>query len=291
MKRLFALASIVLVATAAVAGGIAGQVVDGSNGNPIADAAVIARSNNGEAGRARTNDRGMYLIEDLEPGRYQVSAQARGYEPGEYPGAVAVRQNEITRDIDTRLRPTQQPDPGAITGRVIDRRTGEPIRGAVVVAASADCRRKARTDERGHYLIRGLKPGTYQLKAAARHYVREPFPRPVPVRSGQTAENVNFALQPKPRRGGIAGRVLEARTNQPIAGATVVAQCEFGGGRAVTDRRGYYYIARLAPGRYEVSAMKRGYRTETFPRPVPVHPHEVTRDIDFYLHATRAESD
>lgn len=286
MKKLAAVTIVLAFCAVAVAGGtggIAGQIVCARTGEPVQDAMVLAQGRNGDVGRAQTNARGLYLIEDLDPGVYKVTAKARGFEPAVYPNPVPVREDEITRGIDFRLRPAQQVEPGVITGRVVDRRTGEPIRGAAVLAKSEGGRRQARTDEHGRYVLRGLRPGVYRVACRSPRYVGQVYPKPVGVRPGQVVENINFALVPKPRPGAIAGRVVDARTHKPIAGAVVIARGEHGAARAATDRNGFYRIGPLAPGRYQVTAMKRGYQPETFPRPVPVHPGEVTRHIDFAL--------
>jgi len=283
-KGLLLSASLLLAAAIAVAGvgGIAGQVVDARTGEPIANALVVAHNRQG-TGQARTDDHGRYVVENLEPGRYRVAAKARGYMPSEYPGPVVVEQGRVTPDINFRLR-LSHPELGAIAGRVTDALTGEPVRGALVVAAHGHIRYKARTDARGRYVIRRVLPGQYDVGCKARHYVAERYPRPVPVEAGQVTSGIDFALTPKPKPGAIAGHVSDARTGDPIAGALVVARGERGFGRALTDRHGNYAIRGLPPGAYQVSCYKRGFQPETFPRPVPVHPSKVTRDVNFRLH-------
>ena len=289
MKRLLTLAVLSLMAGTVVAGGIAGQITDAATGGPIEGAVVIARGGSG-AGRATTNAHGAYLIENLAPGSYQVQATARGYYPNSTPRPVPVRGEEITRGVDLALQPRQGQEPGAIAGRVVDRRTGEPIENAIVVATGPAGHGRARTGEGGHYAIRGLQSGTYRVRAKARHYDKQIYPRAVPVRSGEATRPVDFALVPRPRRGALSGRVVDARTHRPIAGAVVVVRGEHGQYRAQTDRQGCYKVRGVSPGAYRVTAMKRGYRPQTFPRPVPVHPGQVTRDVNFALRPLRADS-
>jgi len=288
MKKLLTLIALA-AATIAYAGGISGQVADAVTGEPIAGALVVAKSDNGDAGRAQTNERGLYRIEDLEPGNYHVGAMARGYNEARYPSPVPVRGREITEGIGFRLRKAR-PELGAIAGRVTDRRTGEPVSGAVVVATDGNGRLKVRADGRGNYILKGLKPGNYEVIAVARGYLKETFPRRVPVTAGNVTKDIDFALAPKPRKGAIMGRVVDARTHEPVAGAVVTARGENGDGRAVTDRRGCYAL-RLQPGAYRLVARARGYTPAVFPRPVPVHPGRVTKDIDFPMHRNLAESD
>jgi protocatechuate 3,4-dioxygenase beta subunit len=283
MKRL--LIAVTLAAAVAFAGGISGQVVDATTGEPIAEALVVAKSPNGDAGRARTNDRGAYRIGDLRPGAYNVTATARGYLGARYPRPVPVRANQMTEDINFRLA-KKRPDRGAISGRVVNRRTGAPVKGAVVAATDGRFRLRTRSDARGRYLLRGLKPGKYKVIADARGYAREVYPRPVPVIAGEVTKDIDFALTPKPRLGAITGRVVDARTREPIAGALVVARGG-NGGRALTDRRGVYTI-RLHPGAYRVVARARGYTPKTYPHLVRVRPGRVTKDINLELRPNQA---
>lgn len=290
MKSILTLLSVAALVSIGVAGGISGQVLDAVNGEPVVGAMVVARAEGGASAQARTNARGRYLIEDLRPGEYRVrAAGARGYEPAEFPRPVPVREGQVTEDIDFRLERVQNPNPGAISGRVVDRRTGEPIRGARVMAHGRHGRRVTRTNENGQYLLRGLIPGEYRVTAAARHYLRTE-PRPVAVEPGQVVEDVDFALVPKPHKGAITGCVTDARTGEPVAGAIIVARGEHGAGRVATNRAGCYRLI-LPPGEYRVSARARGYQPAEFPRPVPVHPREVTRDVDFSLERTALSHD
>lgn len=291
MQRFFALILLLgmSLAFASGYGSIAGTVTDATSGNPIPNALVTAQGRNNAGGQAYTDERGHYLIENLEPGHYRVRAEHRHYEPGAYGSPVRVMANQPSTGIHIRLRPRQR-DPGAITGRVTDRATGEPIPGAVVVARGPNGGARGLTNRNGEYAIRGLQPGRYQVAAMAKRYLRELYPEPVIVQAGQVTPDINFELTRQPARGAIAGQVLEAGTNRPIAGATVVARAENSIFRSVTDRHGFYRI-HLPAGEYQVAARKPGYETETYPRPVTVRPREITGGIDFHLRPRNTDSD
>src|SRR5262245_34128487 len=83
----------------------------------------------------------------------------------------------------------------------------------------------------------------------------------------------------------VAGRVVEADTGAPIAGAQVTVMLipgdrrspmAFGGGvrpyTATTDRDGRYQIEGLQPGRYQVNAQKTGYARplDSFSPPIDI---------------------
>jgi uncharacterized surface anchored protein len=276
--------------TLAEPGSIAGTVVDNRTGEPIANALVSARGENGGSSNARTNERGNYRIADLRPDRYHAAAEARGYELAGYPRAVVVRSGQAVSEISFRLRPVQT-QAGAIAGRITDARTNEPIPYAAVVAAGRPGEARTRADDHGNYAVRGLKPGSYKVVAKARFHAATAYPEPVRVEAGQVTREINLQLKPRLKHGAIAGRVVDAHTRRPIAGALVVAQGERGGGKTRTDARGCYRIGRLNPDKYRVAAAKPGYEPAAFPRPVPVRPGEVTKGIDFALARRNVDHD
>jgi len=288
MKKLLAsvVIGILVGSVFAGTGGIAGRVSNVATGEPVVNAIVTACSDSLPAGRAVTNEQGEYLIEGLNPGEYRVIARARGFVPAHSPVLVVVREGNITEGVDLRLRPLPRRT-GAISGRVVDRITREPLRGAVVIVRNQAVTRRARTDRNGYYIIRGLGPGRYQVAAKARRYFGEVLPDPVEVVEGEVTENINFALQPKPRRGGISGQVVDVKAGSPIAGVLITALGPQGSGFARTNGNGFYQIVGLEPGRYTVSATKPGYQAATYPEPVEVNAGELTRGIDFRLQPLR----
>lgn len=178
-------------------------------------------------------------------------------------------------------------DPGAITGTVIDRSTGNPIGQASVVARGDNGHGATRTDDRGNYEIVRLPPGNYQVAAEAAGFQRGICPDPVVVRSGQTVPGIVVRLVPEQgvRRGAIAGRVTDLKTGEPIPRALVVAQGRAGKFRTGTDRHGEYLLLGLEPGDYRVTARARHHFVQGYPEPATVRAGEVTRGIDFALAA------
>jgi hypothetical protein len=312
VKKLLILLAVAAMAGTALAGGISGRVVNARTGDPIEGAVVVAQGRN-DAGRAATNARGAYEIDDLDAGDYAVTARARGYQTARYPRPVTVARG-ITTDINFRLVPSGGGrERGFITGRVVDAKTGDPIEGAVVMAMAdpgqgedgvaamssdgEDGRRgmfRAVTNARGQYRM-GVRPGVYKVLARARGYKPARFPQKVGVRPGRTVEGISFRLQPVGRqqnKGAILGKVYDARTREPIAGAVVIARSANGREvfRARTNRRGMYKI-KADPGAYRVVAMARGYSRASYPRPVPVRVGHPPEGIDFGLRRIRTDLD
>lgn len=305
MKKLLTLLAVVTMASVTIAGGISGQVTEARTGDPIEGAVVVAQGRSG-GGRAVTNGRGVYEIEDLEAGDYAVTAMARGYETARYPRPVTVRRGMV-EGIDFRLVRSGggRRGKGFITGVVVDARTREPIEGAIVFAKRERGRGdaedkaggrgrgmfKAVTNARGMYRM-AVRPGVYAVMAKARGYEAARFPRRVGVRPRQVVEGISFRLRPaqQPRKGAIVGKVYDARTREPIAGAMVVATGERGRDATRTNRRGMYKLV-VPAGQYRVVAAARGYGRQSYPRAVPVRAGEVTRGIDFGLRGRRERAE
>lgn len=65
--------------------------------------------------------------------------------------------------------------------------------------------------------------------------------------------------------GGITGRVIDARSGAPIAGATVTATSPSQAARSISDATGTYHFLSLAPDTYTLSFSKDGYDPVTQP--------------------------
>jgi protocatechuate 3,4-dioxygenase beta subunit len=171
---------------------------------------------------------------------------------------------------------------GIISG-LIRSAAGSPVGGACVTALGRGSRATARTGSDGRYLLGGLRPGQYQIRAGACASALHPSNRPtinaswsagpaqVTVRAGQIdhpepisilhldltslAAPAHGALSASAsaRRGSISG--LVTGDGRPLRGVCALAAPLSGNQSEVivhTSKTGRYRIARLRPGRYEV---------------------------------------
>jgi hypothetical protein len=172
---------------------VGGTVVD-EHGEPVEGIAVSAfqlvRRNGRVIGGSRTtasvtDDRGQYRIIALPPGSYLISAAATGgvamtggsggYVTSYHPAAtdiplarsVAVDAGSELIGIDIMLNPVRT---ATVSGLVLDP-AGRPFAGSVSLTASARAgvpsvrSRSAQTDAIGRFVLRGVPPGDYVLKA------------------------------------------------------------------------------------------------------------------------------
>ncbi|HKW02214.1 MAG TPA: carboxypeptidase regulatory-like domain-containing protein [Vicinamibacterales bacterium] len=158
-----------------VVASIAGTVVDGQTGEPIASAAVFLRplhKAEGSCGVSNFGD-GKFLCEVFAPGEFQLSATHRGYSPGDFgmrtstdvPQPFDLAAGEHATAVTLRLWKN-----GTITGRALDA-AGEPIVNASVSAIWMYQSGPARfmrsptttTDDRGIYRLAEMSPGDYVI--------------------------------------------------------------------------------------------------------------------------------
>jgi uncharacterized surface anchored protein len=142
-------------------GSIAGIITDASTTTPIEGAHVVVRGSGfWNYHHTSTGADGSYLVDDLEPGDYTVTAHKEDYFPGEYPDPITIDGNDTT-GIDIALAPVV---PTGIRGTVTDISTGNPIEGALVRSREVNSwfhHRWAHTDANGDYEIE-TRPGEYR---------------------------------------------------------------------------------------------------------------------------------
>jgi hypothetical protein len=170
-------------------GTIAGLARDHDSGDPIAHAEIRIRSLGGEPRVTSSSDRGLYGIDQLIPGRYDLIAQFAG-QPVEVRN-IDVRSGETTTvDLVFTL---DQPDPiridyadpktaaidrykprglatsvAVIEGTVNDSATRLRVPGAVVTAIGGGAPSRTEqtvSDEHGRYRFDAIVPGTYSVSA------------------------------------------------------------------------------------------------------------------------------
>ncbi len=174
-----------------LAGAVAGTVTDGSS-EPIAGATVVLE----DSGHSATTDaNGTYLVDDVVPGDYTVTASADGYETASQ--SINVVEDE-TATADFALAPLPA-EAGSLSGTVTDDDSGAGIEGATIDLASTVAdgpSYPATTDGNGDYLIEEVEPGEYLATVSAPDY-EDSSAQAVTIEPGEL-QTLDVALTPVP---------------------------------------------------------------------------------------------
>ncbi|MFH0931169.1 MAG: carboxypeptidase-like regulatory domain-containing protein, partial [Candidatus Zixiibacteriota bacterium] len=189
---------------------ISGRVTDKITGEPLAKAFVVVDNLDGRNLVTRTDTSGFYQLEKLSGGRYELSAFAFGHYLQVYPETLTVNPGDTLTGIDFQLStmPT-----GAISGRVTDSLTGEPIAFARIFVHNMDGCEKSLTfsDSSGCYFINKLQVGFYRASAFAKTYNPLKYSIPIEVKADSIHSGVDFQMKRNgnQREGKIFGQVKD----------------------------------------------------------------------------------
>ena len=231
---------------------IAGTVSDDAH-EPIPHARVCVRTESPELPRAETraphctnaDAHGAYAIGELFAAEYDVSALAEHHRPG-HVDHFALHAGEQRAGVDLVLRAGGV----EITGTVSDL-SGGPIAHADVAACPTTTYASSatvETDDAGAFRL-WVAPGSIGVSAEAEGYAAD-------IAWGTAPGTFELVLTPEST---LAGTVVDARTHEPVAGATVTLSREGGriggGGNDITDEHGGFRFDRLGPDRYSEHAI------------------------------------
>lgn len=270
---------------AAESGTIEGTVVDAVTGDPLAGARV---SLVGTSHGAITDANGRFRVQDLDEGRYAVTYSHPRTDSLRYsPPAVDVRVQLGSAATVRLVAPSfaamvagectgdsLPAGSGVLAGTVRNRATGRPLEGARVAvwwaAAAGSMRGEVKTDEAGHYRVCRVPPGV-RLSARASFQGRggetvtlilpgtEPMIRDLTTFA--VSAGAEFIQAPGVAAIPLAGRVVDAASGDPVAGARV--RLGEGGPERTTSRLGAFSLRRVVQGTYRVEIEHPDYGLQT----------------------------
>lgn len=243
---------------------------------------------------AGTDAQGRFEFTGLLPGRYELSLTASGYLPYETSGnrvGNALPPIDLEEGARFGKANISLHRPGAIEGRLLDE-FGDPAPNVMVQVTRfeyAAGRRRLMpvgnrtaprpTDDRGHFRVFGLTPGSYYVTALAGAFVEEGGPAgfaptyfpgmidiaaamPVEVKIGETTPEVTFPLAAVPTAR--VGGTLIGGDGQPVSQGSLMLSVRdslrsaaFMVARAVPSRDGSFVFRNVPPGSYTVQAWGR----------------------------------
>jgi protocatechuate 3,4-dioxygenase beta subunit len=236
-------------------GEVTGSVVDRMRLEPIEGAEIVLEQAAGTplVRTARTDAEGAFALPRVAPGVWRVRIAAPQY-------ACAERTIEVTpQGVDLRVIDLQ---PAAtLEGDVVDS-LGHVVRGAQITIDEHQGGPSARTDARGHFVLAGIAPGTWTVRAS--HPAAGEVEREIIVRAHRNPASIVFHL---PAR------------DDPERAATERALVR-GVAAEVEERGGAVRIARLPPGS---AAARAGLREGDIVRAIDGTPVEGAQDAERLL--------
>ena len=185
------------------------------------------------------------------------------------------------------------PEGGAMSG-MVENSEGTPLYDCSVYVSrqGGNFSGTYNTDQGGKFLIEGMPPGSYKVRARTNGYVAEYYDDKIynasadliTVVTGEITQDINFSLE---TGGAISGRVTNT-AGEPISSVYVYADnpqttdC-YGDDR--TNANGEYIITGLYTDMYRVRAQFTGYTT-VYQYDVSVINNSTTENIDFMLYRT-----
>lgn len=289
-------------------GTIKGRVVGADTGLGLTKATVTLfgqGSDRSEPRVVRTNANGDYEVSAVKPGRYSVSASRSGYVTQSYgqkstelyperSGPILhLREGETLIDIDFSLVRG-----GAIEGRIVDA-TGEPLARSYVQLSryrtfegkrrleGAAVRSRAETDDRGHFRLFEIPPGSYYLSARRSSFLataegdRTATPPTYYPGVLEPQDATRIEVGPGAEIQGVELALLEVR-GFDIAGRVVVPEGKldrdlnvwarpfgsdgslgFGGVHGSVDLNGRFTLRNAIPGRYLITVRSDEFSPKT----------------------------
>ena len=214
-------------------------------------------------GTAITDASGMYEVEGLDDGEYNVIVQPDAA-MGSAHGVIRVI-GPATTTIDIDLESAR------VSGRVTDAGSGMPVSGARIAferkgtqVGGILAQRLAESGEDGSYSIDDVAPDTWIARASKEGFA--PQLREVEVGSGG-AIGVDFKIA---ESAGVLVRVIDARSGVPVG--AVFRVIDTWGRKAFegsTEGKGDGALVTLAPGKYILRAWADGYAPASLSLRVP----------------------
>ena len=232
---------------------IKGTVTDAANGQPLEGAAITVTGS--FSGSTVTGIDGSFIFTNVTPGTVTITASKTGYYSITGTGTIGAGGILFFNPQLSTQPPTATT--GNLTGKVFDGSTNKPIQGATIAFSGGP---STTTDALGVFHIKDITPGTYQVTIPATGYISQIYQ--VMIIVGVTTDMQTIYLSPAPLSTTVTGKVTDASTGNPIAGADVIVVGTTLS--AKTDSNGTYTITGINLLEFDLKASAAGYDSLMF---------------------------
>ena len=218
---------------------IQGQVVDATTNAPLPGVSVSITDGKGSQS-VQTDASGKYIVQNLNAGSYTISFAANNYSPYITIRALAAGQ---TLNMGTvKLTKLNNSATATISGVATNAATGQPIAGVAILGGTFG----TVTDAQGNYQLPNVTPGDVTLTVNKTGF--KPLTAPLHVAAGATltySPGLTVSDAADIKNTTVFGVVMDAGTNQPLAGVAVVATDGAGPHTMQTDASGKFSFAEM----------------------------------------------
>lgn len=233
-----------------------GRVLDAATGAPIRNAYVTAKHTSQQQSRSEYSDvEGRFSLQILAHGAYEVGAYHPYFESAVLGTPVTVSAGQSVGGLEIRM--SRKP---SIIGRVVDAQ-GQPVPGAdISICAGTNCNSVSQTGGTGAFAARTSisAAGTYDVLVSAPGF----FTRRVSAVNLPAGTEVDLGAMMLSRPFRVTGRVFDAQTGKPIAGARIVSRQNF---VQATGVDGTFDFLDTGSGAFTVTVLAEGFATQRYP--------------------------
>ena len=222
-----------------------GAVTDQSSSQPLAGASVQLVENAGIS--AITAADGSFHLAAIPPGTYTLRATASGYQAHTQSIQVIAGQTLKLGAIALAPIPTT-----AILSGIVKSDLGQPLQNVIIAVGS----RSTLTDASGAYQLVGLAPGAASLGASLSGYQTATASVTFVAGTSYVFSPTLYPTNVTPPATSLQGAVMDADSNSPIVGASVVVN----GVTQTSDAAGHFVFSNLASGAFLLTVSANGYQ-------------------------------
>ncbi|MBD7965920.1 carboxypeptidase regulatory-like domain-containing protein [Fictibacillus norfolkensis] len=243
-----------------IRGSISGDVLDAVSGLPIVGATILIRDSIGLLVRFTSTDQyGNFLVRNILPDSYSVTASASNYSTG-ITGVIV--QSEETSGATLLLTSTVGTIMGSITDEGGNPLSGDNIR-LKLFGANGELLQALIAQSNGQFKIPELSEGTYFISATLDGY------SPNNVAVIVTSNEVTMITVPLAQiLTTLSGTVIDTDTGNPITDTAVslylTDNTGFHVAKVFPGIDGSYTFSSIAPGSYLLNAIAEGYGNQVF---------------------------
>ncbi len=224
--------------------GLAGVVLDGSSGAPVAGALVRLDELPGVS--TNTQADGNFALSGIAAGSYTLRIDKLGFSG--FAAVVNLAAGQLTNL--GQINVVKAGLTATVKG-VVHNSLGGPYSGATVAVGSLS----TLTDTSGHYVLSGVEPTTATISVTASGYPQV-VSVPIAFVAGQTYEFSPTFYAVAPPTTSLTGIVTDAHAGAVIAGATI----SLNGTDVQSGPDGHFAFANIGSGLSQLAASATGYR-------------------------------